>query len=452
MSTALYPPFPPAPAQDLSFLNTIMAIAKNPLKAWPEYYYHDMTLTRRMLGKTFVTFNDPEAIRQVLNVQAACYEKQVITRRILIPQAGDTAIFLAEGADWKRQRRILSPAFTPRNIEKLLPHFTKATAQWIASLDDTHPVNISNQIQRLTLKVAAQSMFSLAIATDTEEHIIDMFRAYAFSVGSPNFWDFIAQDEHSFAFATRKRHAFKKRWYAILETFFTQRAEHPPQGTDVLDLLYNAKDAETGEGLSHGEIRDEIATLISAGFETTARSLFWTFYLLARAPEWQDILLEEINAVTDLSETPTLEKIDQLKKTKAVWQEAMRLYPPGAIITRQAKTAHRIMDTDVAKGTMVTIAPWILHRHHAFWKDPALFDPTRFYDPHTIPKGIYIPFGSGPRVCIGNLFATAESILIIAAVVQRWKIELCHPDEPLMPVMLTATMPSHEPFFKFTPR
>lgn len=449
MSVPLSPPLFDIPNDDLPLLKLLRTAARNPLEMWPQRYYREKIIVRNVLGKPNIVFNDPEAIRHVLTEQRQAYEKQTITRRILLPQAG-YGVFLSEGERWKRQRRILSPAFTPRNIEKLMPHFVSAIRHWQKGIDDTHPLNLANEVQCLTLKVAAKSIFSVDIDDARERLIISMFSHYAFTLGAPNFFDVIARTDDAFPFATRKRQAFKKRWFGMIEDFIKERAASlkAERERDVCDLLEEARDSETGEALTHEEIVEEIATLTAAGFDTTSRSLFWTFYLLALAPQWQEMLRAEVNSIPDLLDMPSMEKIDLLVKTKAVWQEAMRLYPPGSVLTRQAMQAHNIMGLNVPKGAMVVIAPWLLHRHHAYWDEPGVFKPERFYEKN-VAKGIYIPFGTGPRVCLGAMFATVEAMLMIAAVVKRWHITLVD-QKPVTPVMLTATMPSYEPSFLLT--
>lgn len=443
------PPKPPLPASDLGLFQTARTAARNPLELWPERYYREPTIARRMAGMTQIVTSDLDFIRQVMGDARQHYEKQVVTRRILLPQAG-YGVFLTEGEQWKRQRRILSPAFTPRNIEKLLPHFMTAIRQWIDDAVNENSANLSNELQRLTLKVATQSMFTVAIDDTRERRIIDMFRDYAFNLGAPRWYDLIAKTETSFGLLTRKRWKFQREWYGIIEAFIAERpARNAASGErDVYELLSEAR-SEDGDRLSEAEIIDEIATLTAAGFETTARSMFWTFYLLAHFPEWQEELRAEIASIPALFDTPTLAKIDKLEKTKAVWQEGMRLYPPGSLITRQAMSAHAIGDRTIAKGTLVVISPWLVHRHHAYWSEPDQFDPRRFLGERgaAIPKGAYIPFGLGARICLGAQFATAEAMLMIAAVIARWRVTLVD-KEPPVPMMLTATMPSYEPNFR----
>lgn len=450
---ALTPPRLPVPEKDLSFFATLKAAKRNPLEMWSERYYRESIIPGRILGQKTIIFNDPAAIRQVLTEQRQHYEKQTITRRILLPQAG-YGLFLAEGERWKRQRRILSPAFTPRNIEKLMPHFVKAIFHWQKGVNAARPINLSNESQLLTLKVAAQSIFSAEIDPQREKHIIDIFKDYAFRLGAPNLFDILAKTDDAFPFATRPRRAFQEHWFGMIETFLRERKERlrEPRERDIVDLLEEARDPVTNEALTHHEIVEEIATLTAAGFDTTSRSMFWTFYLLALAPEWQEALRAEINGIAELFESPSLEKVDQLKKTKAVWQEAMRLYPPGSILTRQAMASHDILGTPVPKGTLVIIAPWLMHHHRSFWEDTDVFRPERFYEENAagITKGAYIPFGMGPRTCIGAIFATTEAMLMIAAVVKQWRISLVD-TKPVMPIMLTATIPSYEPMFELTP-
>jgi len=446
-------PIFPIPKQDLSLLSYIRTASRNPLAIFSERYYHEKVITRRYFGRTQIVFNDPEAIRQVLTEQKDYYKKPIITHRIVFPMAGG-GLVLAEGDTWKRQRRMLSPAYTPRNIEKLMPHFVKAIMDWGKSVQDDQPINLAQESQLLVLRIIAQSVFSVAIGHPLERDIVEGFRQYTLKLGTPHFSDTIAKNRDDFSFMplARGRRAFKNEWFGKIDGFLTERLKQSTDASnrDVVDLLQEARDSETGEGLSREEMVDQIATLTAAGLDTTARGMFWIFYLLALAPQWQEVIREEVNAVPDLFEAPTLEKLERLKKTKAVWQEVLRLYPTNPFMVRQALRAHRVMDTDVPKDALVGLIPWIMHRHHAYWDSPEQFRPERFYDNRTIPKGVYIPFGVGPRICIGATFSFAEGMLILAAVVKRWHIVLAD-RKPVLPVMMTATLPSYDPMFRLQP-
>jgi len=189
----------------------------------------------------------------------------------------------------------------------------------------------------------------------------------------------------------------------------------------AVDLLRTARHPETGQGFSAGELRDQVATMIVAGHETTALALFWSLYLLASAPDVQDRLAEEVRGLA-LTPAAGPAVLPRLVYARAVVSEALRLYPPAFVMVRQCVVADRWQETAIPRGSLVMIAPWILHRHRKIWRDPESFDPSRFLgDEPPVPKLAYLPFGAGPRVCVGAHFAMAEATLVLAMIVQRFR-------------------------------
>ncbi len=205
---------------------------------------------------------------------------------------------------------------------------------------------------------------------------------------------------------------------------------------DLLALLMQARDPDTGEALSDTQLRNEIITFLLAGHETTANALTWTFHLISTHPEVERLMLEEIQSVLG-DRTPVLEDMPKLVYTRRVIQESMRLYPPIWIIERRAIEADEIGGFHIPKGSAVVIAPYALHRHPAFWSRPEEFDPSRFEER---PPAAYLPFGAGPRFCIGNEFAMLEAQLISVMVLQKFHLRMVpgHPVEPQPDITLRA--------------
>ena len=221
---------------------------------------------------------------------------------------------------------------------------------------------------------------------------------------------------------------------------------------DVIDLLEAARDPESGEGLSPHEIRDQVATLLGAGFETTARALFWTCYLLALYPAHQERVAAEVRLHL-AGAAPTAQVLEDMPLLRATLLEAMRLYPPAAIVSRQATQAMTIDGHDVPKGAFLSVAPWILHRHRLHWQQPGAFRPARFVgrEREILQGGAYIPFGAGPRVCLGAVFATTEALVVLAGLLGRERIVLADA-RPVQPVAMITTVPSVEPRFRLEAR
>jgi cytochrome P450 len=216
-------------------------------------------------------------------------------------------------------------------------------------------------------------------------------------------------------------------------------------------LLRGARHPETGQGFTAEELRDQVATMIVAGHETTALALFWSLYLLASAPDVQDRLAEEVHGLA-LTPAAGPAASPKLAFTRAVVSEALRLYPPAFVMVRQCVVADRWQDTAIPPGSLVMIAPWILHRRRKLWRDPESFDPSRFLgDGPPVPKLAYLPFGAGPRVCVGAHFAMAEATLVLAMIVQRFHVARADVG-PVIPMAVVTTQPDRPALFRLRPR
>src|SRR5262245_24471496 len=268
------PPAPVPPPHDLPWWRAIVRLNRNPITSWPARCYEEKISVRHILGRAMVLVNDPALIPEVLGDTEGATARPVASKRMLRPGTGN-GVLLAEGTDWRRQRRILAPAFTPRHIATLVPHFVAGTERLLARLAacDRNAVNLAAVMQETALDIAARSMFSLSI-DDRAASIAANLTRYQRDVGRFTVWDLFARREDSFPFALRGRRRFSRDWFVEVDRVMEERrAIAAPKGqrpTDVLDLLEAARDPETGEGLSPHEIRDQVATLLGAGFETTA--------------------------------------------------------------------------------------------------------------------------------------------------------------------------------------
>jgi unspecific monooxygenase len=249
------------------------------------------------------------------------------------------------------------------------------------------------------------------------------------------------------------RRRFQRRWMALIDSIMRARLAAPATDTprDLFDLLRAARDPDTGAAFSHDELRDQVATMILAGHETTAVALFWAMTLLAAAPDAQTRVATEA-ATLDLSAEHATEALEHLPFTRAVVSETLRLYPPAFVIVRQAIAADRCGEIDIPRGAVVMIAPWVLHRHRRLWRDPDAFDPTRFLpDAPPPPRFTYLPFGAGPRVCVGAQFALTEATLALAALTRSFCIARADAT-PVLPVAIVTTQPDHAPMFRLRTR
>jgi cytochrome P450 len=247
------------------------------------------------------------------------------------------------------------------------------------------------------------------------------------------------------------RQRFAKEWRALVDGIVAERAARPVAESlaDLFDAMRAA--SADGDGFGAEELRDQIGTLIVAGHETTALALFWSSYLLATHPEVQDEVAAEA-AAADLSPAAIGKTANALPMARAVVSEALRLYPPAFTIVREAREPDRLGEIEVGKGALVVIAPWVLHRHRRHWADPDGFRPERFLPEATPPaRYTYLPFGAGPRVCIGAQFALTEAAVVLARLVRDHRVELVG-RRPIVPVGVITIYPDKPPPFRLSPR
>ena len=442
-------PVPAPPAGPLPLPAFLRAIRENALTIWPEAAYREDIVSRNFLGRANVLLNTPDAIHHVLVDNHANYRRSPASIRILRPITGN-GLLLSTGDTWRLQRRTVAPALAPRVIPLLCGHIPHAAREALETLETqtNAPVDILSFMQTLALDIAGRSMFSLETRTfgpdmrrllnefaerHAQPHLLDMLLPA--SIPSPRDWG---------------PARFGKRWMHLIETMMAERAEIPADGPpkDLFDLLRNARDPETGAGFAPAELRDQVATLILAGHGTTAVTLFWACVLLAKAPDIQDWLAEEV-AGLDLTEEGVLTR---LVRVRAVANETLRLFPAAFTLVREAILPDRIGALTLPRHTVVMIAPWVLHRHHALWTEPAAFIPARFLpDAPPPPRFAFMPFGAGPRICVGAQFAMAEAMLVLASLIQRFRLSL-DGARPVLPQAVVTTQPDHAPGFRLRRR
>ena len=446
----LVPPRPTLPKAPLRGLKLIRAMRTSMLSIWGARAYELPIIASHLYGRDRILVNDPAAVRQVLTQNAAAYEKPAPTRRLTRPIIGE-GVFLSEGPEWRRQRRALSPAFTPQHVEAIAPHFAEAAKGLIEVLGGHGRAQLAIPLQEATLDAAARSLFSMPIG-GRGSRLAGLARGYITGPGRPNVLDMIARNEGDFGWLTPRRILFRRRWLKEVDAVVSARRAHPrPDGApdDLLDLMMKARDPETGEAMSDAEIRDQAATMLAAGFETTARAAFWTLYLLALDGAEQGRIRAEVLA--DPPSASTSGVIRRWPRLRLAILESMRLYPPAPMLFRTALKADRLLDVDIEPGAIVIISPWIMHRHKLLWDRPDAFIPDRFEgrEREYLSGGAYLPFGEGPRICIGASLALTELSIVLATVLEALELTL-DDDRPLEPTSIITTMPSIDPWFRLS--
>ena len=366
--------------------------------------------------------NGEAGIHRVLVANPRNYRRTPATIRVLRPITGD-GLLLSEGETWRRQRQIVGPALAPRVMPILARHVVAASERTLAGVRPG-TVDVLSLMQTLTLDIASRSMFSVEM-DDHGATLRRMITQYGERLGRPTLLDLMLPP----AIPTLRdlsRMAFRRRWLRLMDRIMAARPDMPPEGKarDMFDLLLQARDPETGTGFTRPQVRDQMATMILAGHETTALTLFWALYLLANAPDIQARVADEVRGVdpAGLAGMPVLKA---LPFTRAVIQETLRLYPPAFTMVRKAIEADGFGETAMPAGSIILIAPWVLHRHEGLWERPDAFDPSRFEgEPALAHRFAYLPFGAGPRVCVGAQFALTEAIIVLTMLVQRFEVGL----------------------------
>ncbi len=447
------PPAPVPPNHDplarptpITYWRFLRALTGNPLTIFPERYFDDTILAGRYVGRSIMLLHEPALIREMLVSHAADYRLQDLRQTVLSSIVGE-GLLTAEGERWARIRRQLMPIFTPRHVDGFAPAMVAVTKAHMDALEarDGEVVPFADDMVDLTLKILMACLFPDDAALDLKTFARNLETAFE-GFGRPHALDVLRAP----AFVPRwgrgaSARALRTIRGAIGALLEDQRARaNPGEGRDFMSLLLSVGLAD-GDPLTDDEIINNLLTFIGAGHETTARSLAWTFYLIARQPNLQDALCAEIETA-NLEATPPQDWASRLPLTEAVLKESMRLYPAAGSISRSAIRAHRLGDHDMAVGTDVLVLPWVLHRHNALWREPSRFRPARFLEggeADGLHRFAYLPFGAGPRVCIGARFAMQEMIIIMAHMLSRLRLTHAGAGEP-MPVLRITLAPSTE--------
>ena len=395
-------------------------------------------IVRVRLGPQIVHLvNHPDLIEQVLQKRAANYDKRTRSSASIKSVTGNS-LLTCNGEFWKRQRRMDQPAFHHCQIARFADQMTAAATSMLGRWrTGPQTLDISSEMARLTYSIVGQTLFSFDTGEDAEtvEKAMRVILPHVFNrlgnlVNLPLWFPTPANRRFRRSLAEVDRVV-----YRIIDQHRTSQRNGQPEN-DLLAMLMSARDGTTGAGLDDSQLRNETITFLLAGHETTANALTWIFYLISQNPEVEQQLLEEITTVL-ADRTPTLADIPKLAYTKTVIQESMRLYPPIWIIERRVITDDIIGGYTLPAGSAVVICPYALHRHPAFWTEPEKFDPSRFQN--GTPEA-YIPFGAGPRFCIGNEFAMLEAQLITVMVLQAFRLRLVpgHPIEPQPDITLRS--------------
>ncbi|MFZ5963962.1 cytochrome P450 [Thalassococcus sp. BH17M4-6] len=425
--------------EPLGLLASLRAARSNIVSIIPDAATH-LPIVSGRTGKRWHMVMEPDALKHILLDRLEDYPKSVVTKNLLRPAVGDS-LFIAEGAHWRWQRRTAAPVFSHRNVRNLAPVMTDAALRCCDRIAAAGPraVNLFDEMVTTTFDVIADVTLSGGGGFDraSVHRAIDVYISEA---GKISLFDVLGLPDWvprpGRMVAADEMRAMKANADRAIEARKAQGGSGVP---DLLDLLLGGSDPDSGRAMTTEELRDNLLTFIVAGHETTALTLSWALYLCAFDPAVQDRARAEVQSVLQ-GRAATGADVDQLPVIRSIIDEALRLYPPAAMVSRTAQTRDTVCGVDIRPGDTVMIPIYALHRHRALWSDPDGFDPDRWQARKSAPRYAYLPFGDGPRICIGASFALQEAVIILATLLARFRFTAVPGRDP-DPVMILTLRP-----------
>jgi len=451
------PPKPPAREGRVSLWRYMKLFRQDILSAQPARLYRAwMAEFKTPFFRSYLC-NQPELVDLVLKTRPDDFPKSNRIREGLAPLLGNS-VFVTNGETWKRQRRIIDPAFEGGRLRDTYPAMLKAgqgAVTRLAGFADGSPHEIEAETSHAAADVIFRTLFSIPIENDTASRVFHAFRDHQRAQPVLNLGAFMPLPR----WMPRFHRGEAKKTAATIRRLITQltaaRMDEIKAGTapdDLATKIMTTEDPATGERFETEEMVDQVAIFFLAGHETSASALAWALYLLALYPEWQDKLAQEALA-TYGDNGPDFAQVGKLRLARDVFRETLRLYPPVPMMVREATCPERFRDRDVPKGAQIVLSPWHQHRHERLWDRPDEFDPARFGTENgkTCLRTAYMPFSAGQRVCTGAGFAMIEGPLLLSMLVRAYRFDLV-PDRPAMPVAHLTVRGKDGIWLRITPR
>ncbi len=420
------PPMPKHRAGKVSLREYMRLFRKDLLSAQPAKLYRAwMAEFKTPFFKSYMV-NQPDLVKTVLNERPMEFPKSTRVNEGLRPLLGDS-VFLTNGAQWERQRRIIDPAFEGGRIKETYPAMlaaVDAAVERLKTRDFQTPIEVEEVASFAAADIIFRTLFSIPIDDEIAAETFHEFRKYQRSQPVVNIAALIPLPRwfpRGFSKETKESAAKIRR---LIKQLTDRRAVQIAAGTAPMDLatkIMTTPDPQTGELFSPDEMVDQVAIFFLAGHETSASTFAWGLYLLACFPQWQDKVFAEGRGITSNS----FGDVRGLTTTRDVFREALRLYPPVPMMVRQTTKAEHFRDRILKRGAQIVLSPWHLHRHERLWDHPHDFDPARWQTENgkQCQRDAYIPFSSGRRVCVGAGFATVEGALLLAKFCSEFRFE-----------------------------
>jgi cytochrome P450 len=439
------PPYPERPQAPLPLFSMIAAARRNFLAVFEDKCFEYQFFSTRLLSRKVFVCNSPDTVAQAFIAMHESFERKTPQMRHgLFPLVGD-GLIISDGEIWKRRRRIVAPIIHRSQLGLFAPVMVEAAAEtadrW-AALPPGAPIDALREMGTLTAEVICRAVFGPRLGTEHATEIAQSFSEYQRLVGRLDLPYLAGLPDWLPRLHSRRLRQAAGRIHAVLDHLIEECRRRLAEGeSSMIRLLLEARDSDTGEALDPVSLRNEAAVLFLAGEETTATSLSWTWYLLSQAPQAEERVHAELAQVLG-GRLPTLDDLPQLLFTRAVYEEALRLYPPIPLLGRQALRDESIRNRPIPSGSLVVVIPWLLHRHRRLWDRPDHFIPERFLPENAAGRQrySYIPFSLGPRVCAGAAFGFTEAILCLATLAQRVRLRLA-PDAAIEPICRLTLRP-----------
>jgi cytochrome P450 len=364
----------------------------------------------------------PDLLKTVLQDRHTRYGKEPRTTAKLEQYLGQ-GLLTSDGELWLRQRRLIQPAFHRRRVDEFGELMVEEARTHLDRWQAGQPFDLFEDLSDLTLRIIGRAMFGADVGAFSDE-----FHHAVNTVGQITTRRLMSYLNLPYWLPTPDNLAFNRArgtLDGIVHGLIRQRRHATDPGSDLLGMLLEARDEESGQRMDDRQVRDEVLTIFLAGHVTTAVGLSWTNYLLATHADVRERLGSEVNEAFGGAE-PAIDSLDRAPGLGMTIDESMRLYPPAWVMTRRAKADEQLGGFDIPAGSMVILSIYLAHRHPAFWPDPGLFDPSRFASETAAGRHrfAFAPFGGGPHQCIGNGFALLEMRIILAMLLQRWRLDL----------------------------
>jgi cytochrome P450 len=463
--SSFVPPYPARPQETLSLPVMLATARRNFLAIFEDKCFEYLFFSTRVLNRRVFICNSPDTVSQTFIAMHESFQRKTPQmRHALTPLLGD-GLFISDGGLWQQRRRIVAPIVHASRLSLFAPIMVDAAAETAARWDrlpDGAPIDALREMATLTAEIICRAIFGPRLGAEHAGEIVAAFSEYQREVAQLDLPYLLGLPDWLPRFQRRSVHRSARRIHEVLDDIIRRCEERVATGDNsMIRMLLEARDPETGDRLDREALRNEAAVIFMAGHETTANSLAWAWYLLSQAPDVEARLHAELADILD-GRAPTLDDVPRLVYTRAVFEEAIRLYPPVPLLGRQATQPEQLRlypamgreewmqrhpdrEVEIAEvpaGSLVIVVPWLLHRHRRWWEQPDHFIPERFLPENADKRRrySYIPFSTGPRVCAGQAFGLTEAILCLATLAQRTRLRLA-PGADVQPICRLTLRP-----------